>query len=281
MLNQTLQRGFTLIEMVLVIVVGGIVAAMTVSILTLPINAYVDSARRATLTDVAESALRRMQRDIRRALPNSIRITSDGQSLELLHIVDGGRYRSKLAVDASGALISGGGNILDFTFNDTSFAVLGTLQNFDNISLGSDRIVIYPLDAPSASYAYTVANSTITDVASTADNLEFAALQFPLASPQQRFFVIDTPVTYRCDTSAGIPENRVLIRYQDYNIQEVQPEPPSSGEAIQANYISNCQFSYSSGSSSRAGLVTVELTLTDDAGESVRLIHQVHVDNQP
>ena len=281
MLNQTLQRGFTLIEMVLVIVVGGIVAAMTVSILTLPINAYVDSARRATLTDVAESALRRMQRDIRRALPNSIRISSDGQSLELLHIVDGGRYRAKLAVDASGALISGGGNILDFTLNDTSFAVLGTLQNFDNITRGSDRIVIYPLDASSASYAYTVANSTVTDVASTADNLEFAALQFPLASPQQRFFVIDTPVTYRCDTSAGIPENRVLIRYQDYNIQEVQPEPPSSGEAVQANYLSNCQFSYSSGSSSRAGLVTVELTLSDDAGESVRLIHQVHVDNQP
>jgi MSHA biogenesis protein MshO len=281
MLNQTLQRGFTLIEMVLVIVVGGIVAAMTVSILTLPIDAYVDSTRRATLTDVAESALRRMQRDIRRALPNSIRITADGQSLELLHIVDGGRYRAKLAVDASGALIGNGGNILDFTFNDTSFAILGTLQNFDNITRGSDRIVIYPLDASSASYAYTVANSTVTDVASTADNLEFAALQFPLASPQQRFFVIDTPVTYRCDTSAGIPENRVLIRYQDYNIQEVQPEPPSSGEAIQANYISNCQFSYSSGSSSRAGLVTVELMLSDDAGESVRLIHQVHVDNQP
>jgi len=281
MLNQTLQRGFTLIEMVLVIVVGGIVAAMTVSILTLPINAYVDSARRATLTDVAESALRRMQRDIRRALPNSIRISSDGQSLELLHIVDGGRYRAKLAVDASGALISGGGNILDFTFNDTSFAVLGTLQNFDNITRGSDRIVIYPLDASSASYAYTIANSSVTNVASTADNLEFAALQFPLASPQQRFFVIDTPITYRCDTSAGIPENRVLIRYQDYGIQNIQPEPPSSGEAIQANYISNCQFSYSSGSSSRAGLVTVEITLTDEAGESVRLIHQVHVDNQP
>ena len=280
-MNQTLQRGFTLIEMVIVIVVGGIVAAMTVSILTLPIDAYVDSARRATLTDVAESALRRMQRDIRRALPNSIRISSDGQSLELLHIVDGGRYRAKLAVDASGALIGGGGNILDFTFNDTSFAVLGTLQNFDNITRGSDRIVIYPLDASSASYAYTIANSSVTDVASTADNLEFAALQFPLASPQQRFFIIDTPITYRCDTSAGIPENRVLIRYQDYGIQNIQPEPPSSGEAIQANYISNCQFSYSSGSSSRAGLVTVEITLTDDAGESVRLIHQVHIDNQP
>jgi MSHA biogenesis protein MshO len=285
MINQTLQRGFTLVEMIIVIILGGIVAAMTVSILTLPINAYIDSARRATLTDVAESSLRRMQRDIRAALPNSIRVSVDGQSLELLHIVDGGRYRAELAVDASGALIGGGGNILDFTFNDTSFAVLGTLNNFASITkdqgANNDLIAIYPLAVSDVNNAYTGFNTSVITNSSTNTNLDFSAHQFPLSSPQQRFFIIDTPVTYRCDISAGLPKNRVLIRYQDYDIQSVQPEPPSSGEAIQANYLSNCQFSYSSGSSSRAGLVTIALSLTDDDGESVRLIHQVHVDNQP
>ncbi|MBL4705965.1 MAG: hypothetical protein JKY54_15680, partial [Flavobacteriales bacterium] len=116
---------------------------------------------------------------------------------------------------------------------------------------------------------------------STADNLDFNAIQFPLASPQQRFFVIDTPVTYRCDTSAAARQDRVLIRYQDYAIQATQPEPPASGDAIQANYLSSCLFSYNSGSSSRAGLITIQLTMTDDKAESVRLVHQVHVDNQP
>lgn len=279
MMNPTLQRGFTLIEMVIVIVVGGIVAAMTVSILTMPINAYVDSARRATLTDVAESALRRMQRDIRAALPNSIRISADGQSLELLHLVAGGRYRAKLDVDVSTGI--GSGNILDFTFNDTSFAVLGTLQNFDDITLGADRVIIYPIDTSGAQSTYIVVNSAVLAAGSNADNLIFTARQFTLQSPQQRFFIFDDPITYRCDVSAGLPENRFLLRYQGYNIEEIQPEPPGSGSAIQANYLSNCQFSYSSGSSSRAGLVTIELNLTDDDGESVRLIHQVHVDNQP
>jgi len=272
------QRGFTLIEMVIVIVVGGIVAAMTASILTLPINAYIDSSRRATLTDVAESSLRRMQRDIRQALPNSIRISSDGQTLELLHLVDGGRYRAKLAVDASTALSSG--DILDLTATDTSFDVLGTLQNFGNITVGTDRVVIYPVDASGAN-AYTGSNSSVIINTSTADNLDFNAIQFPLASPQQRFFVIDTPVTYRCDTSAADRQDRVLLRYQNYAIQSTQPEPPASGDAIQANFLSSCQFSYNSGSSSRAGLITIELTLTDDKNESVRLVHQVHVDNQP
>lgn len=278
MIDAKIQGGFTLIEMVIVIVVGGIVAAMTASILTLPINAYIDSSRRATLTDVAESSLRRMQRDIRSALPNSIRISSDGQTLELLHLVDGGRYRAKLSVDASTAISSG--DILDLTATDTSFDVLGTLQNFGNISFGTDRVVIYPVDASGAN-AYTGGNSSVIANTSTADNLDFNATQFPLASPQQRFFVIDTPVTYRCDTSAGARKNRVLLRYQGYAIQATQPEPPASGDAIQANFLSNCQFTYNSGSSSRAGLITIELTLTDDKNESVRLVHQVHVDNQP
>jgi hypothetical protein len=31
----------------------------------------------------------------------------------------------------------------------------------------------------------------------------------------------------------------------------------------------------------RSGLVTLELRLTDEVGESVHLIHQVHMSNQP
>lgn len=278
MMNPTLQRGFTLIEMVIVIVLGGIIAAMTVSILTLPINAYVDSTRRATLTDVAESALRRMQRDIRAALPNSIRISGNGQTLELLHIVDGGRYRAQLAVDASGAIINGGNNILDFTTNDTSFAVLGGLSNFANITIGTDLVAVYPIDA---SDAYAGLNTTVTAAGSNANNLVVNDFQFPFTSPGQRFFIVDIPITYDCDTAAVARRNRVLNRYEAYAIQAVQPTPPANGPAIQANFLDTCLFSYNPGSSSRSGLITLELTFTDDAGESVRLVHQVHVDNQP
>lgn len=267
------QHGFTLIEMIIVIVLGGIIASMTASILTLPINAYVDNNRRATLTAVAESALRRMQRDIRRALPNSIRISADGKTLELLHLVDGGRYRAKLASDGSG-------DLLDLTLNDTSFDVLGNLQDFSNLSTGSDRVVIYPLNT-SGGDAYAGDNSAVIASTSTANHLVFSAFQFPLASPQQRFFVVDTPVTYHCDTSATQPKDKVLIRYASYAIQVTQPVPPSSGGAIHANHIADCKFDYSSGSSTRTGLVTLELVLTDDAGETIRLLHQVHVDNQP
>jgi MSHA biogenesis protein MshO len=267
------QQGFTLIELIITIVLGGIVAVITSSILTQPINAYMDSSRRATLTATADSALQRMQRDIRRALPNSIRISTDGKTLELLHIVDGGRYRSQLASDATG-------DILDFSIADTRFDSLGPLQNFSNISLGNDRVVVYPLSTIGAN-PYAGDNTSTISNSSSANSIVFSAFQFPYSSPQHRFFIIDTPITYSCDTSASATKNKVLIRYDGYVIQATQPEPPTSGNAIQANYIADCIFSYNTGSSSRAGLVTLDITLTDDTGESVHLLHQIHVDNQP
>ncbi|MDF1588376.1 MAG: type II secretion system protein [Gammaproteobacteria bacterium] len=273
MLSFKSERGFTLVELIIVIVLSGIVASMTASIITLPVNAYVDSSRRATLTDSAESALRRIQRDIQAALPNSIRVSNDGKSLELLHVVDGGRYRSKLASDGSG-------DSLDFSMSDTAFDVLGSLQNFSNITVGTDSIVVYPL-ASAGSNPYAGDNTAVISNGSTANHIVFAGFQFPLQSPQKRFFVIDGPVSYHCNTSASAPKNKTLMRYQSYSIQASQANPPGSGGAIQSNYISNCHFSYNSGSSLRSGLVTIALTLTDDVGESIRLTHQVHVSNQP
>ena len=268
------QSGFTLIELIITIVVGGIVAAMTTSVLTLPINAYIDNTRRATLTNVAESALNRMQRDIRHALPNSIRLSADGKTLELLHVVTGGRYRSSYAANGSG-------DVLDFTQNDTSVDVIGRIANFSAINLGSDLLTIYPL-ATTGSIAYAGDNTTTLFNLTTNNHLVFSAFKFPLKSPQQRFFIIDTPITYHCDLSASAAKDKILMRYEGYAIQAIQPVPPpaSSGE-MQANYLSSCSFSYSSGSSTRADLVTLEITVADETGEAVRLIHQVHVDNQP
>jgi MSHA biogenesis protein MshO len=267
------QSGFSLVELIIVIVVGGIIAAMTTSILTLPINAYVDNTRRATLTALTDSTIKRMQRDIRQALPNSIRISADGQTLELLHLVDGGRYRAQRAADASG-------DILDFTTADTSFNMLGNLQNFANINTANDFLAIYPL-ATTGNNPYASDNLVRLTNSTTASSVSFNSFQFPLASPQQRFFIVDTPVTYHCNLSPTAAKNKTLMRYQDYSIQASQPTPPSSGGAIQANYLSGCQFAYNSGSSTRSSLVTVSLTLTDDAGESAKLIQQIHVVNQP
>jgi len=111
-----MQRGATLVELVVVMVLLGIIAAVAALALNDPIRAYRDANRRAELVDIADTALRRVARDVRLALPNSLRVT--GANLELLLTRTGGRYRAQ--TDGSGQ-----GDALEFAGADTQFDVLG------------------------------------------------------------------------------------------------------------------------------------------------------------
>src|SRR5476651_2446945 len=70
--------GFTLLEMIVVMVIMGIIGAMVAVFMAKPVASYVDSARRAELSDIADTALRRIVRDLRLALPNSVRVITVG-----------------------------------------------------------------------------------------------------------------------------------------------------------------------------------------------------------
>jgi MSHA biogenesis protein MshO len=47
-----------------------------------------------------------------------------------------------------------------------------------------------------------------------------------------------------------------------------------------ADHVSACSFIYHPGTPQHSGMVTLGLTLTD-AGETITLMHQVHVENAP
>ena len=267
--HQIAQAGFTLIEMIVVITIAGIVAAVAGKLIIAPVTGYVDLSRRAKLVDQAETALRRMQRDIRHALPNSIRIDKNGSDtyLEMLNTVDGGRYR-RYADPATAE------DILDFGIDDTSFDVLGSLSREPT---SGHQIVVYNVTTTGSSgnaYAAVPDNMTIIGDGSSLDSIVLdPGFQFANTSPFQRFFIVDQPVTYGC-------EGGVLNRYGGYDIRDSQPTPPASGRALVSRNVSGCRFSYDPGASQRAGLVTLELSLTED-GETITLLHQVHVVNVP
>ncbi|MDZ7767963.1 MAG: type II secretion system protein [Woeseiaceae bacterium] len=91
------QQAFTLVELIVTIVISSIVVSFMAMFIAGPIAAFDDQTRRAELVDLAESALRRLARDVRRALPNSVRVTATGGTvaLEMLNSVDGVRYREQ------------------------------------------------------------------------------------------------------------------------------------------------------------------------------------------
>src|SRR5688500_1469266 len=132
------QCGVTLIELIIVISITGIIAIGVAVFIRRPVEGYVDAARRAELTDIADTALRRMSRDLRMALPNSIRVDASGRYIEFLQTRGGGRYRIEQTGSATG-------DPLDFTAADDKFDVVGTMPDFSGA--GTKYIVIFNLTA--------------------------------------------------------------------------------------------------------------------------------------
>jgi len=264
--------------MIMVIVITGIIGGMVAVFLNAPIRQYMDVARRAEMTDIADTALRRVGRDLRIALPNSVRVTGtcDGVAtcfIEFLPTVGGGRYRA-------GA--GGTNDELDFAAADASFEVLGPMPT---VAAG-DEIVVYNLGIPGAD-AYAGDNrATAAAPAAPVVNLAPAFL-FPFDSPGRRFHVVTTPVTYACAPVAG-GVGGTLTRWQGYAIAAAQPValPGGGSSALLASNVSSCRFTYDSNVvAQRSGLVTMLLAITeadtDGNNETVTLYSASHVSNQP
>jgi MSHA biogenesis protein MshO len=282
-------RGYTLIELVIAISLSGIVLVFCAMFIVVPVRSYQGQARRAEMVDAADAVLRLVGRDVRAALPNSIRVANTGtvKALEILSAADAVRYRD------SGATANAARE-LDFSGPDGSFA---SLSQFDGITrpftTTTSYLSIYNVGVPGAD-AYSLANvitpaniTTITIDAIPLINEDLItvspAFQFTYGSPGHRVYLVSGPVTYLCDETA-----RTIRRYSGYSIAASQSARDTAGElnaagatsALVANNILSCVFDYVSGTAQRAGLVTLRVTINKD-GESIWLLHQVHVENAP
>lgn len=271
-------RGFTLVEMVMVIVILGVIGSMVAVFMKGPIDAYTDSARRAALTDVADTVVRRMARDIRKALPNSVR-TPGTQCVEFIPTKTGGRYRTQDRV-------VGDGTGLDFTTADTSFNMLGSnaaLAVGQRI-VANDLVVVYNLGI-AGSDAYANDNTAVTTGpgAETAAPVETPIVlspgkQFPLASGSSRFHVVsgsEQVVGYVC--SGG--NVRRYVKTLPYAAPALCPTPAAT-DPIVATKVGNCNFDYTGSDLLRNALVRMSLQFTDN-NETVSLKHEVHINNTP
>jgi len=282
-------RGFTLVELVTVIVLISAIAGVTAFLIAKPFEGAADMSRRAELTDEAHLALNLMAQDIRTALPNSVRTKTDGdfEGVEVVTTRTGGRYRRLRAPD-------GDGKPLQLNQTDGIFDVLGELPASDekivsddndsgdtNCANGSGDCVNVFNTGDDQFDVYAGANIAKILPASTSDLIDYAnggtTPAFDAHSPSQRFFVIDDVVSFVCNTTT-----EELQRHAGYGLNDSQQVPPTGGTSrLMARDVQDCSFTYDdTAPSTRSGLVTLDITIARD-GETVRLLKQVHVLNTP
>lgn len=274
-------RGFTLVELVVVIVITGIMAASIAVFFVPAINAYFDTRRRAEMTDTADTALRRMARDVRRAVPNSIRIVGNS-CFELVPTKSGGLYRR--AVDISKA----NSDPLDTTAADSSFDVLSPMAN---VPAQGDFIVIGNQNGNDVYAAAPSPTRGEVDTWTSPPNPGGAAVgvgrvklkvatQFPAGYDGGRFQLVDAKeqsVFYICDGVGGLWR---LVR--PFNASYPTSCPGSTGAALLASNVSACEFAYdpNKGATQQAGFVSIYIALTS-GGETLALSSGAHVSNVP
>jgi len=288
------QRGFTLIELIVVIVITAIVAGMVTVFIRAPIQSYLDVSARAELADAADLASRRITRDVRLALPNSVRVKSNssGSFLELLLTKTGGRYLSE---DDPNTIP---GNVLAFDpltpGNPNVFTIVGAAPSGVQAIVPGDFIVVNNLGAQPPVDAYDCSGqcnraqvASISGINVTLVKNPFVAQTPSMPSLSYRFQVVSTVVTYHCAPNAN--GTGTLTRYAGYVIQADQPvstAAPLTGApsaALMANQVARCDFSFATLPNLQRGLVSVSLTLGAPGGNAgqITLLQQAQVNNSP
>ncbi len=257
-------QGFTLVELIMVIVLLAIVATISVRFVALSTQGAIDVGSRQLRSFSAVVISEQISRALREALPGSVRVSSDGACIEWIPVLAASNYLdlprgaspdSFEAVPLAGGA-SASGRIVVYGYGSNLY------------STGSPGPVSPPATLPAGPSPVTV----------TFDG--GATHRFSTQSPERKFFVIDEPRTF-CQ------QGRFLFRYRDYGIQASVaaslPDTMPRREVLAANLVpGSMKFELIPPSLQRNGVVSVSFQLqSQDTGEVTSVSQEVQIRNVP
>lgn len=268
------QQGFTLIELVVVVILLGITSVGIAQVLSLATQNYVNSAERDQLINSARFAIERLNREIKEALPNSVRNfnVANTNCIEFVPIVGSSHY-------------------LDITNDATNQFTIIELDDIDGESAtctsSCGNVAIYTLSnndvyvAPSQLSGQLFSVDTIAT--SATDNVWQVTLNntvsIDVLSPTERVFFVEQPVRY-CES------NKQLFRISGYDIGIGLTDSviPSGATAIlMAENINDSSFNIQSALLTRNAVVSINLTFQSsiDSSELIPFSYEIALLNTP
>ncbi|WP_404401338.1 type II secretion system GspH family protein [Idiomarina seosinensis] len=267
MQHKPTDNGFTLIELILVIVLLAIVGTFSFQFIGFGAQVYSDTSAREQLVSQSRFALERLSRELRNALPRSVRTLNNGQCIEYLPIETTSEYLDLPTPGNSDQPLLGVRPLERATPYSGTFA----------IALYASRDVY-----SNSAQIYTIASETLVD---NDQAIEFEFVDndatFSQTGPVDRYFKIASPITW-----CYVPATGRLRRYQGYNRGGSYTDG-SAVSQIMAESLNNSAegirlFTVNDATLTRNNLVLIDFAFArTDSAEPLKLLYEVHIPNVP
>ncbi len=281
-------KGFTLMELILVIIILGIMAVGISGFITLSTQTYLNATNRDELVGNARFVIERLSRELRNAVPNSIRVNSwygdRLQCIQFTPIVASTVY-TDIAVSPEPA--SKTLSVIPFEDNE------GSPYQCDYTAGCTHLVTVYPLNSDDIYDDHTSQSGKIFRI----DNVDTSTstpewninvinnqeIHFDEDSPTQRLYITKEQVSY-CAIPVPSTGGAALIRYKD-DITDGDQTLPASRRYYMAGYLAtdfsaHLPFNYQPATLKRNAVVQIHLNFTRD-DESYVFDHEVHINNVP
>jgi len=260
--SSTKAKGFTLVEMVLVIIILGVLAGATTQFIGLGTQIFVETSGRDQLISSARFAVERLNREVRNALPNSLRVNNSANNscLEFVPIVASTTY-------------------LDIPVSPEPDDDEIEFVPFDNPNEVNDlKVAVYPLseaDVYGANNKVKLLAGAVTQNPSNkwTATLDGGDTNFAADSPTRRIYFIDSAVSF-CIDNVG---EQKLYRHQNYNY-DAGNMPDNNGVLMAENLQLN--INVVDATLQRNSMVILELTF-NNYNETIVFNNEIQVPNVP
>jgi len=276
-------QGFTLIELIVVIIILGVMSMGIAGFITLSTQTYLNVSERDELLSSARFAVERLNREIRNAVPNSIRVKNDNskQCIEFVAIEASTTY-----IDIPVKPESANANISVIRFKDKN-------GNPYECNTCADQVIIYPLSADEVYATHTDTTGKVFNIANFSPpepeedewTLPIAngAVLFDDDSPTERLYIANQQISYCIG-------NNKIYRYKNVigGEQELLPSPSDSSvpktylmaehvAPIDVNYL---PFTFVPATLTRNAMVQVKLHFIRNDEDYV-FNNDIHINNIP
>ncbi len=281
--------GFTLVELIIVIVLLGIIGTFSFSYLGFGAKIFSDSVARDQLLNQSRFAVERLSRELRNALPRSVRVKASDQQrcIEFVPIISSSSYVQIPRPGASSSVpFIGVTPVTDQNPNNVGRALFVYVTN---------PALIYGTNSPrrktitAEATQVTTNNPGLTEFSFTG-----TTTTFPTGSPARRFFITEQPVSWCVSATGNLerfeqygflatqPSRSTLINSAPYEIMAQQLYNDLSPNQDNDFSLNQLPFNVEPATLQRNSLVQLDLRFGRASDtEPLRIQHEVFVPNVP